>query len=249
MSSSEMSSPPPSPVPPPRNPPPRLPLPRNLPRLPLLPKKQTAAAAKKEEAKKAKEVAKEMEKAKKWRATQRVKSEKILEKKAPGVKAILDKLSTAWDVVGLAENQIRLIDNEEVSPPAQLDTKTKEYEEGPPMIKDFIGWIKAEYSPEEEKSETGIDGDKMEVDELESNRDAASEKVGEEVVNGEKQNGDNDEGGEGEDDDDDGQLLSIEFSLFISSILPVWSQSRPSVPMTCSAASPSPFFAFRAAAA
>lgn len=30
------------------------------------------------------------------------------------------------------------------------------------MIKDFIGWIKAEYSPdEEERSEAGVDGDKV----------------------------------------------------------------------------------------
>lgn len=65
-------------------------------------------------------------------------------------------------MVGLAEYQIRLIDSEEVSTPAQLDIKTKEYEEGPQMIKDFIGWIKAEYSlDEEEKSETGVDGDKV----------------------------------------------------------------------------------------
>ncbi|KAG7539661.1 hypothetical protein FFLO_03460 [Filobasidium floriforme] len=166
--------------------------------------KKVANAAKKEEAKKAKEVAKEMEKVRKWRATQRGKIEKTIEKKAPGVKAILEKLSTAWDVVGLAEYQIRLLDNEEVSTPAQLDIKTKQYEEGPQMIKDFINWIKAEYSPdEEEKSEAGVDGGEMEVDELESKGDAASEKVGEEVVNGEKQNGDNDEGEAGDDDDDD----------------------------------------------
>lgn len=92
-----------------------------------------------------------------------------MEKEAPGVKAILEKLSTAWDVVGFAKNQIRLIDNEEVSPPAQLDTKTKEYEEGPQMIKHFIGWIKAEYSPEDivtEEKTAGDDGEKVTFDPL-----------------------------------------------------------------------------------
>lgn len=68
-------------------------------------------------------------------------------------------------MVGLAEYQIRLLDDEEVSNGPELEQRTKDYEEGPQMIKDFIGWIKAEYSPDdivvEEEKKAGDDGEKV----------------------------------------------------------------------------------------
>jgi hypothetical protein len=83
----------------------------------------------------------------------------------PKVKAQLEKLSTAWDLLGLASYQMRLLDDEEVSNGPELEQKTKAYEEGDQMIKDFIGWIKAEYSPDdivvEEEKKAGDDGDKV----------------------------------------------------------------------------------------
>lgn len=83
---------------------------------------------------------------------------KTIEKKQKAARALLDKLSSGWDTYALAVYQIKLLETEQVQSTAELEAKTKAYEEeGDQMVEDFKTWINDIYGkePDDDKVSTG----------------------------------------------------------------------------------------------